>query len=331
MDCLQTSLQLKLPKHSFSDCLTLTMTRLTNLRLLEVFLTVIDRGSMVDAAAALDCTTPAVSQQITALERAYGARLLVRSHAGTTPTDVGLVLERHARRLFGVAAEMDDAIERALDPEQGMIRITAFGSASAVLLPRAVADFRKRYPRVRVSLVDSDWTKPFQALLDHEADMTLIPEFDFVPLQVPGGIVCTPVGRDPFRLVIPMNSPLAKRKVVDLRTLEPMEWVYYASRFPHTSTLVKAAAEAGFVPRITSEVSDYQVLPGLVAAGLGISLATSLMLAGSMAEGATWRPLRGPSIGRSVHLATRDDIDSRHAQDMHSSLVAVFEEICSRF
>lgn len=276
-----------------------------NFRLLRTFLVVVNERSMVDAADILGCSPPAVSQQIARLEKDHGARLLERLPQGVRTTHVGEVLAKHARELLKAVENLDEAVQTAKDPSHGRLRITSFSSASAHLLPAAIGEFRKHHPSVKLSLVDNDWTRPYEGLMGGDADITLILEFDYVPRTVPHGIDLTLVGVEPFRIALPVDSPLAKKTSIHFRELRNEEFLSFTSRFPHTVTLRNAAAEAGFTPNITSEVNDYDVLPALVAAGLGCAIATPLMLAGASPGSIAVRKLVGPSIKRSVHIATR--------------------------
>lgn len=69
------------------------------LRTLRSFVAVVDAGSLSRAAASLYVAQPALTAQIKKLEAELGAQLLERSHAGVTPTPVGLQLYQDARRL----------------------------------------------------------------------------------------------------------------------------------------------------------------------------------------------------------------------------------------
>src|SRR6476646_6040657 len=99
---------------------------------------VVAAGSFSAAARALSLTQPAVSQQVAALEREVGARLLDRGAGGPVPTEAGALLLAHADALaerLGLADAQMAELARAEDP----LRLGAFPSALAVLVPRAIA------------------------------------------------------------------------------------------------------------------------------------------------------------------------------------------------
>src|SRR3954465_6402743 len=115
-------------------------------RRLLTFRAVARERSFSAAARELALTQPAVSQQVAALERELGAKLLVREPGGVTPTHAGSVLLEHADAVA-------ERLELARAPLAGIageprlrVRIGAFPSALAAMVPRAVARLRERVP-----------------------------------------------------------------------------------------------------------------------------------------------------------------------------------------
>lgn len=292
-----------------------------DIRLLRVFLEVIETGTMADAAATLDCTAAAISQQIGRLERSFEVKLLNRHSLGITPTEAGLVLAEHSRRILGSIIEMERSVAEAKDPTLMSLRLSAFNSATACLLPPMISDFRKRFPQIHLYMVEQDWRTPFDVLTDGDADIVVTFECDFVPIEIPDHIKCDVIGDDPFRALLPKTSPLVNHKRVSLKMLADEDFVFYSSRFLETMMLYRAASAEGFVPRISSEVNDYQVLPGMVSAGLGVSLASDLMMAGVKKPGVVIRSLAGATLKRRILMATRKESNFPFEKMIYQSLI----------
>ncbi|HYO34982.1 MAG TPA: LysR family transcriptional regulator, partial [Geodermatophilus sp.] len=108
-------------------------------RRLLVFREVARAGSLAGAARALGWTQPAVSQQVKRLEVETGTPLVVREGRGVTLTEAGRRLLRHAEAIADrlAAAEQDVAALTGL--ATGVVRIAAFPTAAAVLVPPALA------------------------------------------------------------------------------------------------------------------------------------------------------------------------------------------------
>src|SRR3954466_14878831 len=118
-----------------------------DLKLLTTFREVAVRGSFSDAAAALDFTQPAVSQHISRLESALGTRVLERSARGVTLARAGEVLVRHASALLDAARRAEEAVREAAGVGKANVRVAAFPSAAAGLLPAAARELRAPRPR----------------------------------------------------------------------------------------------------------------------------------------------------------------------------------------
>lgn len=81
---------------------------------------------------------------------------------------------------------------------------------------------------------------------------------------------------DPMRVALPPGHPLAASKTVDLSALSDEEWLCGDKPSACREHVINACRMAGFEPRISFESDDYQVIQGLVAAGLGVGLIPEL-------------------------------------------------------
>ena len=108
-------------------------------RRLLTFREVARTGSFSRAAEALALSQPAVSHQVAALERELGTALLVRGRAGTVPTPAGELLLVHAEALAARLALADDPDGALAAAERRTLRIGAFPSALATIVPAAIA------------------------------------------------------------------------------------------------------------------------------------------------------------------------------------------------
>src|SRR4051794_20064091 len=135
---------------------------------------VAERGSFTAAASALDYTQSAVSRQVAAMENAAGAELFERSRHGVTLTEAG-------RRLLGHAAgalEHADAARRELSTlassGAASLRLGAFPTAIAALIPRALTAFAARYPGVEVALREGTTPVQLRKLRRGSIDLAVI-------------------------------------------------------------------------------------------------------------------------------------------------------------
>ena len=125
-----------------------------DVRRMRVLREVAARGSFSAAAEALAYTQSAVSQQIAALEREAGTRLVDRSARGVTLTDAGRALVLHADAILARLADAEAELDAIAGLRGGRVRLASFSTAGATLVPLAVATYTKRHPAVELSLVE---------------------------------------------------------------------------------------------------------------------------------------------------------------------------------
>src|SRR5262249_56871371 len=104
-------------------------------------------------AEALSFTQSAISQQIAALERETGTTLVQRNARGIRLTEAGEALVRHTDAILARLAEAEAELEAIAGLRGGRLRLGAFQSAPATLMPLAIAAFRAQHPAVELSLV----------------------------------------------------------------------------------------------------------------------------------------------------------------------------------
>lgn len=276
------------------------MLDLTRLRVLHE---VTRHGSLTRAAAALSYSTSAVSQQITALEREAGARLLERHARGVRLTEAGRALVRHGERILTELRAAESTLAAICDGEGGRLRFGSFTTANATLMPLAVRAFQQCHPAVEVDLVEADRDEAMAALLAHELDLALVYEFPVVPLEVPASIEVAPLLVDPLHVALPPDHRLAHRERLRLTDLADDPWIQGIHHGSTMDVLPRASREAGFEPRIAFRTDDQMTVRGLVAAGVGVALAPSLTLSATP-SGLVVRPLNEPSLTRTVMTAT---------------------------
>lgn len=119
-----------------------------------VFARVVQAGSFIGAARALEMPKSTVSRKVSELEERLGARLLHRTTRKLRLTDVGHAFYQHAERMVGEAEEAVLVVGRMQEMPRGRLRVTAplsFGYLSSI-----VASFLQRYPEVALELVCTD-------------------------------------------------------------------------------------------------------------------------------------------------------------------------------
>jgi DNA-binding transcriptional LysR family regulator len=245
-----------------------------DLRHLVALKAIADQGSFGRAAERLGYTQSAVSQQIAALERIVGLRLIERP-GGPRPislTEAGSILLRHAEaidaRLQAAKADMS-ALEAG---DAGRLRVGTFQSVGAKIIPRLLRRFSESHPQVEVVLRESqDESELLEMIERGELDLT------FWTLPVAGGpYEAVEILRDPYVLVVPAGSPLAALKrppTLKEIVLQPLIGFNHCSAMAHVDSQLSAAGRA---PNYVFRSDNNGTVQGLVGAGVGITVAPRL-------------------------------------------------------
>jgi DNA-binding transcriptional LysR family regulator len=301
-----------------------------DVRRLRVLREVATHGSFSSAAEALSYTQSAVSQQIAALEREAGSRLVERSARGVTLTDAGRALVAHADVILARLADAEDELQAIAGLRGGRLRLAAFASACATLMPQAVARFRERHPGVELSLCPADPDDALRLLRGGESDIALSIETSFSTRHEPG-IDTLALLDDPMYIMLPRDHPMADRARLKLTDLADESWMIGTSgTCPDTSIFLNACQAVGFAPNIAFNMDDYTAIQGFVAAGMGVSFVPDLALV-AVRDDVIVRSLGArPPVRHIVAATLADSFRSPAKQAMLDILVEVATEFGAR-
>ncbi|WP_144120170.1 LysR family transcriptional regulator [Catellatospora sichuanensis] len=271
-------------------------------------LALIDRhGSLAAAAQALGLTPAAVTQQVAKAERDCRAPLVRRGPRGATLTEAGMVLARHGRVVdeatTGAAAELDGLLGLL----SLRLRIGAFQAAALRVLPPALTALRHRHPATDLSIMDITSERGVPAVAAGEMDVAVVASWDQPPVP-PDHVRLHPLLTDPMVVVLPDDHELARdaaQSAIDLGRLRDEAWVTIRAGHAARSQFDRAAARAGFVPRVRFETESYDVAQAFVATGVGVALVSRLAL--THLPGTVHRELTGSGLSRTLYAVTLSD------------------------
>jgi DNA-binding transcriptional LysR family regulator len=246
-------------------------------RRLRVLREVAARGSFSAAAEALAFTQSAVSQQVAALERETGTRLVERGVRPVRLTDAGRALMVHAEAVLTRLDEAEQELGELAGLRRGRLRLASFPTAIATLVPRAVALFRRRHPEVDLTVVDDHNQGLLRRLARWELDLALV--YDHAALPEPEvALERTHLLDDPFELAVPDGHPLARRTSAALEELAGETWIAGTPDGAYTRIVLHSCRAAGFEPRVDFGSDDYNAVQAFVAVGLGVAILPRLAL-----------------------------------------------------
>ncbi|MBA0049563.1 LysR family transcriptional regulator [Streptomyces sp. AJS327] len=266
-------------------------------RHIRTFHEVVRVGSYSAAARALGYTQPAITQQMRALERSVGTPLFIRVGRRMRLTEAGEALARHAGVILGAISTAEEHMSAITRLRSGRVRVCAFPSAGATLVPEALARLAAEHPGVRVELQEEEPPESLGRLERGECDITLAFTYPGLREQVPDGLVEVPLLEDQLMVLLPTGHPLAGRRAVRLAELAEERWIAGCLRC--RANFLHECAELGFAPDIAFTTDDNLVVQSLVAEGLGIAMMPGLVLSFLAHRKIAGRPL-DPASRRQV-------------------------------
>jgi len=233
-----------------------------------IFRDVVRAGSISGAARELGWTQPAVSQHLRALERSAGCSLLVRTSTGVELTEPGRVLLARADELATQLHMAEEELAELTALRRGRVRLAAYPSAAATLVPDALARLRQDHPAIDVELTEAEPPQARRLLGSGDVDVALVFDYESDPDDV-ADVEWSPLGEEPVLLVLPAGHALAEGGAT-LAGMADEDWIVGCEQC--RAHAVGRCAAAGFAPRVRHVTDDYVVVQKLVAAGLGVTM-----------------------------------------------------------
>jgi len=291
---------------------------------LRVMRAIAEQGSFTAAAHSLGYTQPAISQMVRRLERRSGTVLVERNGRSVRLTEAGEVLARHAVNVLAALDNAQAEVAAIAGLRAGRVRLMAFPSSSATLVPRALAKVKAAHPGVTVQFSEAEPPESLAALRAGTCDLAVAFTYDGTDvgrgeddLQ---GLEVIDVLDDPVLVALPAGHRLAGHEVVDLAQLSQESWIAGCPRC--RGHLLSLGREAGFEPEVSFETEDYVAVLGLVAAGLGVALVPRLILTSVSHPDVVTRTVE-PASSRSVQMVTTPDL--RRVPAVRATLDALCE------
>lgn len=283
-------------------------------RHLRTVTTVASLGSITKAAAALGIAQPALSAQLSRIDRALGGPTFVRDHRGVRPTPLGLLVLDRARTLLpAMDALRQDAQRLAGGDAPASLRVASAGSTLAAPFVHLLSHGGVP-PTLRV-VADAPRAASELAAGAHDALLAGMCG-DALPPAAPG-VQWRLVGADAVHVVV--RDDHACGDLADLADLAGERWVTAAGdHCCFRECFLRACARAGFAPPTPSECDRATGLAMVRDVGV-VALAQPY---GAVSAGLRAVPLRGSPLTWSTWLATRADADA----DLQGRLLAAVRD-----
>lgn len=264
-----------------------------DLRRLEALVAVHRTGSVSAAAEVLHYGQPTVSHHLRRLEAETGSVLLQRVGRGVRLTPDGERLARRGEEILGLLARAEGELAASTSLQAGRVRLAAFPSGAATLVPASLDLLSARHPGIELDLIEAEPPEAHELLRSGGADLGLT--FAYPDQPEPDQITTVTLLDDPLHLV----TGATEQPTDDLGSLADRSWITGCERCRRE--LLALCQDAGFAPDIAFASDDYVAVQALVAGGMGVSVLPGLALRAHRHPAISTRAL---SAHRRVQLST---------------------------
>jgi LysR family cys regulon transcriptional activator len=221
------------------------------------------------AAETLHTSQPGISKQIKSLEDELGVEIFVRHGKRlASVTEPGKVVLAIAERILSEAGNLKRAGEEFANEKLGTLTIATTHTQARYVLPKPVTAFKKKYPKVRLTLHQGNPTQVCEMALSGEADLAIATE----SISEYPELVSLPCYQWNRCVVVPHEHPLLKVKPLTLEAIAQYPIVTYDFAFTGRSQINKAFEKRGLAPNVVLTALDSDVIKTYVELGLGIGI-----------------------------------------------------------
>jgi DNA-binding transcriptional LysR family regulator len=272
-----------------------------SIRHLRAFVAVADHRSLTRASETLFVTQSALSLTIQHLETDLGLSMFDRSTRRLDLTDAGYEFLPTARRLL---QDFDASISemRALGKrERGRVGVAAVPSVMALLLSEASAEFIDKFPGIDLYLREDNSEGVQQRILSGDVDFGICS-----PWEPDSQLSVEPLFEDTYGVVTAPDHPFARQtKEIAWDQLEHHRIVGFSADLGMQHQLSQTPGLSGQVREPRYRVSNTSTIATLLTRGEGVSVMSALAAQRAPLDSLTFRPLKGPTLSRTVGLLTR--------------------------
>ncbi|MFL0240977.1 LysR family transcriptional regulator [Mycobacterium sp. SMC-17] len=222
-------------------------------------------GHMTRAADSLGIPQSSMSRRIHALEKMLGVRLLTQEGRTVRLTPVAVQLAEQSRRPLRELEATVETIAGEADPEHGTIRFGFPLTMGAGVVPNLVTEFHRRAPGIRLQMKQAHGSELAADLKAGTLDVAVV-------IPPPDGVEHVVIGGQHIRAVLPAAHPLAARRRLRLDELRDETFIANQASYHLRQATESWCRDAGFVPHVPVEITEFSTIRELVGRGMGIAL-----------------------------------------------------------
>ncbi|MFB9948983.1 LysR substrate-binding domain-containing protein [Rhizobium puerariae] len=289
------------------------------MRQVEAFKAVVEHGTVSLAASALHVSQPSLSKLIANLARQTGLKLFERQKGRLILTDRGRRLYSEVERIFVGLDQLGRAVSELRREEAEVLRVGVVPALSGLLLLKAVQDYARLRPGVRLSILIRESHLLVDRIENGKLDVLIASRTTEIR-----GLERTSLMTAPVVCILPEGHALTRHDIITPALLAGENIVSLTDESTLPQRMAEALEAAGHQVSSSIEISFVTGVCRLVEAGLGVSLVHPLVAADSGATLAI-RPFE-PSIVVDFHIYRTA---ARRTRPYVEDFITVFEQAAS--
>lgn len=225
--------------------------------------------NLTEAAKALFTSQPGVSKAIIELEDELGVEIFTRHGKRVRSlTEPGRIILASVERILQEVESLKRVGKDFAAQDQGNLVIAATHTQARYSLPAAIAEFKKRYPKVHLSILQGSPTQVAEMVIHDQADIAIATE----AISNYKELVSLPCFQWHHVAVTPLEHPLLQRKTLALEDLAQYPLITYEAAFAGRTKINEAFHRRDLTPDVVLEAIDADVIKTYVELGLGVGI-----------------------------------------------------------
>ena len=267
---------------------------------LYAFRALVEYGNFRIAAESICLSQSALSRRIEKLETAVGAKLFDRTTRRVTLTLFGQTFADRCGQLLENVETMLADIDKVSEERTGLITVATVPSAACHFMPEVIRQFHRRYPRVRIRLIDSSAGNVIDAVARSQADFGIC-----VAGNLPSEIEFFPLVEDVYVAACRKDHPVAQKSHLTWQAFYQQDYISLDKTSGNRNLLDRMLGD--IIPGRPSvcETRHVTTMLGMVEAGIGIAAVPAMSMPTSEHTLLTHLPLVAPEVKRTVGLIRR--------------------------
>lgn len=246
---------------------------------LRIFAAVVEQGSVAAAADAIHIVASAASRRISELERDAGTPLFERHSRGMRATAAGQTLYRHIRRILEQIQQAEGELGEYNQGVRGHVRVSVNFTAMVHYLPQALHRFLSTNSSIKIDLIEKT-----SDVVEHMVETGTV-DFGICALTEPQErLTCIPWHTDRLVLIAPQNHRYAGYDALRFEDVLDEDFVGMQDGASIHTLTQRAAAASGRRVKLRIQVTSFEAMRNMVAAGLGIGLLPEIAIPQTMQQ-----------------------------------------------